>query len=293
MVQLMNSLLYILSYFYFYESLWSLCCLQARANRDWSTSASTSAFPATSACPCASTTCQSDRVHASSPSSKRSGKQSCLFSPPRTHKHTHKNKNQLWPFPLCQTPASKPVKQPTFPAHFFLPREKRWRQVVMVIAKGQSSLSSCVIPSLVAHFEDYRRTPPTRFLDVVLIVYHVTHCCRVTMCNCFYCDDCSDQSNKRLLWRKLPRTVRMASLLWNHFEKNIYGENYSNFESNVHTWEHFVVHPSWCEWCGPLDKINMVHWKKGKKQRSSSCVQSDKVKERLRDEYDHVYDVSP
>ncbi|XP_029311783.1 BRICHOS domain-containing protein 5 isoform X1 [Cottoperca gobio] len=53
---------------------------KARGNRGSSTSASTSASPATSACPCASTTCRSDRVSSSSPPSDRSGKQSCLFS---------------------------------------------------------------------------------------------------------------------------------------------------------------------------------------------------------------------
>lgn len=56
------------------------CCFQARANRGWSTSASTSASPATSACPSASTTYRSDCVLSSSPPSARSGKQSCLFS---------------------------------------------------------------------------------------------------------------------------------------------------------------------------------------------------------------------
>lgn len=63
--------------------------LQVQANRGWSTSASTSAFPATSACLCASTTYQSDCVLASSPSSKRSGKHSFLFSPPP---HSKQNK---------------------------------------------------------------------------------------------------------------------------------------------------------------------------------------------------------
>lgn len=42
---------------------WCDCCVvlsQGQANRGWSTSASTSVFPATSVCLCASTTCPSD-----------------------------------------------------------------------------------------------------------------------------------------------------------------------------------------------------------------------------------------
>ncbi|XP_045924163.1 BRICHOS domain-containing protein 5 isoform X4 [Micropterus dolomieu] len=71
---------------------------EAQANRGWSTSASTSAFPATSACLCASTTCQSDCVFSCSPPSKRSGKQSCLFSSlykKEKKKKKKKNKSQL------------------------------------------------------------------------------------------------------------------------------------------------------------------------------------------------------
>nr|XP_033467096.1 BRICHOS domain-containing protein 5 isoform X3 [Epinephelus lanceolatus]XP_033473806.1 BRICHOS domain-containing protein 5-like isoform X3 [Epinephelus lanceolatus] len=64
----------------------------ARGNRGWSTSASTSAFPATSACPCASTTCPSDCAFSSSAPSERSGKQSCLFSSLYKKKKIHRTK---------------------------------------------------------------------------------------------------------------------------------------------------------------------------------------------------------
>ena len=75
------------------------CCFQARANRGWSTSASTSASPATSACPSASTTYQSDCVLSSSPPSTRSGKQSCLFS------SLYKKKKKQQKNPTEQKPA--------------------------------------------------------------------------------------------------------------------------------------------------------------------------------------------
>lgn len=52
----------------------NLCCFQARENRGWFTSASTSAFPATSACPSAFTTFQSDCVFTSCISSKKKKK---------------------------------------------------------------------------------------------------------------------------------------------------------------------------------------------------------------------------
>lgn len=139
--------------------LWSLCRLQARANRGWSTSASTSAFPATSACLCASTTYQSDCVFASSPSSKRSGKV-VFLAPPQEKKNNTKTKISFDCF-LCaiHLPVNQWSSQPS-QSISILPREKRWRQAVMVIAKAHSSLSSCVIPSLVAHFRDYRRKIP-------------------------------------------------------------------------------------------------------------------------------------
>ncbi|XP_049418534.1 BRICHOS domain-containing protein 5 isoform X3 [Epinephelus fuscoguttatus] len=65
---------------------------KARGNRGWSTSALTSAFPATSACPCASTTCPSDCAFSSSAPSERSGKQSCLFSSLYKKKKIHRTK---------------------------------------------------------------------------------------------------------------------------------------------------------------------------------------------------------
>ena len=46
------------------------------------------------------------------------------------------NKSQLWLFPLCHAAASKPAEQSVS----ILPRERRWRQAVTVIAKAPSSL---------------------------------------------------------------------------------------------------------------------------------------------------------
>lgn len=171
------------------------CCFQARANRGWSTSASTSASPATSACPSASTTYRSDCVLSSSPPSARSGKQSCLFSS-LYKKKKKKTKNDRTKasfdcFPLCHTAASKPVKRPTLPVRSpSLPREKRWRQAVTVIARAPSSLSSCVIPSLVAHIGDYRRKIP-----LFLCAFPVTHCCSVIMLAVPV--ECFNPSNKK------------------------------------------------------------------------------------------------
>lgn len=186
--------------------LWSLCRLQARANRGWSTSASTSAFPATSACLCASTTYQSDCVFAPSPSSKRSGKV-VFLGPPlplptrKKQKNNTRTKTSFDCF-LCaiHLPVNQWSSQPS-QSISILPREKRWRQAVTVIAKAHSSLSSCVIPSLVAHLRDYRRKTPFFFFFwyVPLIVFPVTHCCSVIMCNRFCCNECFDLSNKRLL----------------------------------------------------------------------------------------------
>lgn len=149
--------------------LWSLCCLQARANRGWSTSASTSAFPATSACPCASTTYQSDCVFASSPSSKRSGKVVFLGPPPHKKKKNNTRTKTSFDCFLCaiHLPVNQWSSQPS-QSISILPREKRWRQAVTVIAKAHSSLSSCVIPSLVAHFRDYRRKIPFFFFGMCL-----------------------------------------------------------------------------------------------------------------------------
>lgn len=172
------------------------CCFQARANRGWSTSASTSASPATSVCPSASTTYRSDCVLSSSPPSARSGKQSCLFSSLYKKKKKKKTKNDRTKasfdcFPLCHTAASKPVKRPTLPVRSpSLPREKRWRQAVTVIARAPSSLSSCVIPSLVAHFGDYRRKIP-----FFLCAFPVTHCCSVIMLAVPV--ECFNPSNKK------------------------------------------------------------------------------------------------
>lgn len=92
-------------------SVSSLSLCQAQANRGWSTSASTSASPVTSACLSVSITCQSDCVLSTSRPSKTSGKQSCLLAP--SIKKRKKNKSQHWLFPLCHTAASKPLKQPT------------------------------------------------------------------------------------------------------------------------------------------------------------------------------------
>ncbi|XP_076743414.1 BRICHOS domain-containing protein 5 isoform X1 [Maylandia zebra] len=117
---------------------------KAQANRGWSTSASTSASPATSACPCASTTFQSDSAFSLDPPGKRSGKQSCPFF--------------FFLAPSSRTKASFDcflcAIQP--PVNHFLPSEKElsWRRAVTVIAKSPSSLSSCIIPSLVARFRD-------------------------------------------------------------------------------------------------------------------------------------------
>lgn len=131
------------SKFVFFNESHDLSFSQAQANRGWSTSASTSASPATSACPCASTTFQSDSAFSLDPPGKRSGKQSCLF---------------FFLAPSSRTKASFDcflcAIQP--PVNHFLPSEKElsWRRAVTVIAKSPSSLSSCIIPSLVARFRD-------------------------------------------------------------------------------------------------------------------------------------------
>lgn len=95
------------SKFVFFNESHDLSFSQAQANRGWSTSASTSASPATSACPCASTTFQSDSAFSLDPPGKRSGKQSCLFFF-FFFGSLFKNKSELWLFPLCHTATSKP-----------------------------------------------------------------------------------------------------------------------------------------------------------------------------------------
>lgn len=122
---------------------------------------------------------------------KDQGNKVVFLAPSTWKKRTKKkNKSQLWLFPLCHTAASKPMKQPTPPVHFHpseRERSDRRRQAVMVIAKALSSLSSCLIPSLVAHFTDHGRKIPL-FLYVPLIVFPVTYCCSVIMCNRSFCN---------------------------------------------------------------------------------------------------------
>lgn len=119
-----------------------------------------------------------------------------VFLAPSTRKKKKKTKNYRTKasfdcFPLCHTAASKPVKRPTLPVRSpSLPREKRWRQAVTVIARAPSSLSSCVIPSLVAHFGDYRRKIP-----LFLCAFPVTHCCSVIMLAVPV--ECFNPSNKK------------------------------------------------------------------------------------------------
>ena len=97
---------------------------------------------------------QGNKVVFLAPSTRKKKKKKTTKKPDRT-------KASFDCFPLCHTAASEPMKQPTLPVRPpSLPREKRRRQAVTVIARAPSSLSSCVIPSLVAHFRDYRRKIP-------------------------------------------------------------------------------------------------------------------------------------
>lgn len=92
---------------------------------------------------------------------KDQGNKVVFLAPSTRQKKTKKkNKSQLWLFPLCHTAASKPVKQPTLPVHFHPSEREEMETGCHVIAKAPSSLSSCVIPSLVAHFRDYRGKIP-------------------------------------------------------------------------------------------------------------------------------------
>lgn len=75
------SLVQVFSYSISYHDHSSALFRQAQGNRGWSTSASTSAFPATSVCLCVSTTCQSDRVFCSLPPRQDQGNKVLLFSP--------------------------------------------------------------------------------------------------------------------------------------------------------------------------------------------------------------------
>lgn len=248
---------------------------QARAKRGWSTSASTSAFPATSACPCVSTTCRSDCVHSILLLPAKDQGNKVVFLALVLQERKKQNKNQLWLFPLCHPAASKPVKQPALSSPVsILPRERRWRQVVTVIAKAPSSPPSCLIPSLVAHLRDYRRKIPF-FLYMPLIVFPVTYYCSVIMCN-HSCRSVSvfDLSNKRLLgifWsgnRNNSRTVRTCLYCGvSTFFFTLY-----NFEwrvSNEFFTDHTLVRslvPTACPSTvtvnnGPSDTINMVSYK--------------------------------
>lgn len=98
-------------------------------------------------------------------------RESCLSRPPplptrKKQKNNTRTKTSFDCF-LCaiHLPVNQWSSQPS-QSISILPREKRWRQAVTVIAKAHSSLSSCVIPSLVAHLRDYRRKTPFFFFLV-------------------------------------------------------------------------------------------------------------------------------
>ena len=163
------------------------CCFQARANRGWSTSASTSASPATSACPSASTTYQSDCVLSSSPPSTRSGKQSCLFSSlykkkkkKKNNKKKRQNKSQLWLFSFVPYSCQRTNEAANSPSPSSISSEREetetgchgYRQSPVV------TLFMCNTLSGGTHQRLQKKDPP------FLCVFPVTHCCSVIMHNC-------------------------------------------------------------------------------------------------------------
>jgi len=95
-------------------------CFQARGNRGWSTSASTSAFPATSVCLCASTTCQSDYVlFLLLLLFILPAKDQIFSSLSKKKKAKAKRPDASFDCFLCaMRPLAEPVKRPTLPVHF-------------------------------------------------------------------------------------------------------------------------------------------------------------------------------
>lgn len=131
--------------------------LKAQENNVWSTSASTSASPATSVSLCASTTCQSDRLLAAHTSSVDQGTKS--FSSLLIRSAGSKNTRKTGTGAGFDSSAAPAATTSPFP-------EKRNGNNLSSYLQIPSSPYSCLIPSLVAVFGDY---------VFFVLVFPVTH----------------------------------------------------------------------------------------------------------------------